>query len=85
TESLMWLSFSGGGTIQGIADVGAMGIAASTVIGNPQFVATPDSSGFTSLQLPTSMGVQQYDFYLASPSYAFIGTLAPTYGRLDQQ
>ncbi|MFY9978283.1 MAG: Ig-like domain-containing protein [Candidatus Sulfotelmatobacter sp.] len=86
TESLMWLNFGGAGSVQGIADVGARGIAASTVIANPQFVAIPDSAGFTALQLTTSVGMQQYDFYLASPSDAFIGTLnPPTYGRLDQQ
>ncbi len=86
TESLMWLNFGENGSIQGIADVGATGIAASSVIADPQFLATPNSTGFTSLQLSTSAGILQYDFYLVSPSDAFMGTLdPPMYGRLDQQ
>ncbi len=86
TESLMWLNFSGQETIQGLSDVGAMGIATSTVIDNPQFLATPNSAGVTSLQLGTPMGTLRYDLYLSSPSDAFMGTLdPPTYGLLDQQ
>ncbi|HTU41082.1 MAG TPA: Ig-like domain-containing protein [Candidatus Aquilonibacter sp.] len=86
TESLMWLNFGGAGSIQGISDVGSVGIATSTVIANPQFLATPDTAGFTNLELTTSVGMQQYDLYLESPTEAFTGTLdPPTYGRLDQQ
>ncbi len=85
TESLMWLSFGGSGSIQGLADVGAMGTAASTVIADPQFIVTPETTGFISLQLGISGETQQYDFYLASPSDAFMGTDTPTYGLLDQQ
>jgi len=86
TESLMWLSMSGGGSIQGIADVGGFGTAVSTVIGNPQFLSAPDSTGFTSMQLTTSAGTQQYAFYMVSGAKAYLGTLnPPTYGSLDEQ
>jgi hypothetical protein len=85
TESLIWLSFSGNASIQGIADVGAIGIAASAVVVNPQILDVTDTTGFTALQLTTSVGMRQYDLYLASPSEAFVGTDTPTYGRLDQQ
>jgi hypothetical protein len=85
TESLMWLNFGGQGSIQGLADIGAPGTAASTVIADSQFLAAPETTGFTSLQLGTSMGMQQFDLYLASPSAAFMGTDTPTYGQLDQQ
>jgi len=86
TESLIWLSLSGGGNIQGIADVGGFGNAVSTVITNPQFLSTPDSTGFTSMQLTTSAGTQQYQFYMVSPATAYLGTLnPPMYGNLDVQ
>jgi len=86
TESLIWLDFSGAGSIQGLADTGAIGMATSTVIANPQFSATTDADGLAVLQLATPAGKLQSDLYLWSPTQAFMGTVnPPTYGLLDRQ
>jgi hypothetical protein len=85
TESLMLLNFSGNGSLQGLVDVGATGIAATNIVVSPQLLYTPDPAGFTALQLTTPVGMRQYELYLASPGEAFVGTDTPTYGSLEQQ
>jgi uncharacterized protein YjdB len=85
TESLIWLDFSAAGSIQGLADIGAMGTATSTVIANPQFSSATDANGLAVLELTTPAGTLQNVLYLSSPSHAFLGTMTPTYGLLDQQ
>ena len=86
TQSLLWLSMDGTGTIAGIADTMQGNSFASEVISNPYYIYDLNASGTGTIEMTTSAGTQDYRMYVVSPQTAWVHGVNPELdGSLDQQ